>query len=180
MSSPTASPTLSPVFALFGRHCWTNRKPYKEGASMFQQRDSLTPLPMYAKVLFTFAIISVSFAILWFTYRKIVKPRLVLKRHMYSSHSDADSEGADLTGALSPMADGNNHVRGSGHDNDDDDEWAAYGATNTSAHTPVPVRSSRRTPLSAQSGAHGRNFRTPLGSSVPFITINGPANKGTL
>ena len=97
---------------------------------------------------------------------------------MYSSHSDADSEGADLTGALSPMADGNNHVRGSGHDSDDEDEWAAYGADSqhSSAHTPVPVRSSRRTPLSAQSGAQRRNFRTPLGSSVPFISINGPAN----
>lgn len=175
--SPTTSPILNPTSPTkapsLGGTSGPTASPTKEGASVFQQKEFFDGLPLYAKVLFTFAIISVSFAIMWFTYRKIVKPRLVLKQHLYSSHSDADSENADLTGARSPMAGGSSR----GHE-EDDDEWGMYGADSqhSSAHTPVPIRSSRRTPLSARSGARGRNFRTPLGSSMPFISINGPAN----
>ena len=42
----------------------------------YLKEDFYASLPLYAKILFTFAIVSVGFAICFFTYKKIYKPRL--------------------------------------------------------------------------------------------------------
>ena len=144
---------------------------------MREEEEFFDGLPLYARVLFTFAIITVSFAVIWFIYRKIVKPRIILKQHLYSKHSDTDSEHADLKGARSPMT-GPGSRRGEYYE-DEEDEWGGGADSHhSSGHTPVLIRQTRRTPLSARYEGRGRHFRTPLGSSVPFSSIGQPNLSG--
>ena len=96
------------------------------------KEDFYESLPLYAKVLFTFAIVSVAFAIGWFTYKKVYKPRLELAaRRAYMDGTEDDEGFMDEIG--SPLSDAT------------DDEWA-YGAdAHNSGHSPVRIRIGRVT-----------------------------------
>lgn len=100
-------------------------------------------LPLYAKILFTFAIVSVGFAICFFAYKKIYKPRLELQRRRAYMAGEEDSE-RFMDDVGSPMG-------------GDPDEWA-YGADDTHSHHHTPVR------LKVGKMRHGRS-RVPSGAT---------------
>ena len=59
---------------------------------LYLKEDFYASLPLYAKILFTFAIVSVGFAICFFTYKKIYKPRLELQRRRAYVAEEEDTE----------------------------------------------------------------------------------------
>ena len=174
---PTATanvPSMGPT----GTH-----NPTMQGKAALREEEFFESLPLYAKVLFTFAIISLNFAVIWFIFRKIIKPRMVL----YSRHSDEDSEHAGLTGARSPMGGfiggGNNDGDGEEEDREDDDGWGGGADSHHSdGHTPALIRQPRRTPLSARlaSASGERRFRSPIGTSVSLRSVGESRGKDYL
>lgn len=124
--APSAQPsTVAP--SVMPSHTPTS-KPTVE-TPLYLQEEFYASLPLYAKILFTFAVVSVGCAISFFAYKKIYKPRLELQRRRAYMASGEDCEGF-MDEVASPV----------GHT----EEWS-YAADDSyrSGHSPVRIKLGR-------------------------------------